>query len=262
MLYGLNRRSLNVIIFVSMVAIVWINLRHSDETSILEPLDLAPLPSQSWQTITTQENVPVRWQTLRSDQLTIAISGEDNYRLHLSVPATNWAVALKDAIPGLPASRPAGIAMQGPLTAGEMTMAAAWLISHLQLHAPGQKTEQSPDQHQELGARQACQTSYPAGAHWWNDRAGAGWATPASPDAAAAGPDNRQWADFRQAATRMLRQDWMSANRIIDIQSELAYHRWPENYLQALYADLGVAQPDSAMLYSACLNSVSGRIEH
>ncbi|TNC92647.1 MAG: hypothetical protein CSH36_03430 [Thalassolituus sp.] len=249
MLNGLSRRSLNVIIIGSMLLIVWINLRNSGEDATLEPLTLAPLPAQQWQLWDSSEGVPLRWQTLRSDTLTIAISGAEGYRLHLSIPAENWASALKDAAPSLPAARAAGIALQGPLSDEEMRSSAAWLIHHLQLKAPLSR------------AGQQCQLSYPAGAYWFNDQTNASWGTPAPVNGAAL-PDNAQWAGFREAATRSLRKDWLSPTRSIDIQSELAYHRWPENYLQALYQDLGSAQPDSAALYAACIHSVTGRIAH
>ena len=66
-------------------------------------------------------------------------------------------------------------------------------------------------------------------------------------------PSRDEWQNFRTHALRDLREKWLSPSAAIDIQAELAYHRWPNTYFYDLYQDLSQAQRTAPMAFANCL---------
>ena len=124
MFHGLSRRTLNALIIGCLLIITVINLSFTtDEDSPLEPVDAPPLADTGWHLWHSNKGVPVYWQATASSSLQISITGEDHYAFRTQVPASEWASHLATQITPIAAPRPAGLALQGPLTGVEMQQA-------------------------------------------------------------------------------------------------------------------------------------------
>lgn len=268
MFHGFSRRMLNVLIIGCLLIITWIQFGFQDnEETPLEPLHAPPLSDLGWHYWRSNENVPVAWQTFGHDQLHLVIQREKHEPLHLSLPLDNWASALSHALPRESNSTKGVVVLQGSADTATMQQAAAFVIRQLQLMPPEIQTNN-------------CQLEYLAGAYWWNHRTGNSLAEPAVVDRHSHAlsdtslsqgtsgankivpsniaqnttlPTRDEWQSFRENAVHELRQKWLSPSAAIDIQAELAYHRWPETYFYDLYQDLATAQRTAPAAFVECL---------
>lgn len=239
MFHGLSRTTLNILIIGCLLFIAGIHLLTRDNaTDELPPLELSPLPADAWMTWYSSFGVAVRWQTRASDDLLVRIQGAEGETREFTLPADDWSRALVAEVTEPEQSIVAGLVLAGPLDHEELRNAAAFIVRQ-----------------QKLVASQAslnlCQVEHPAGAIWWNRQQQRDWTA----EAVASGepPQSREaWAEFRQQAARELRQDLFSNARTIDIYARLTYHQWPEDYLTALYNDLGQAQMTAPQAYADC----------
>ena len=239
MFHGLSRTTLNILIIGCLLFIAGIHLLTRDNTADeLPPLELSPLPSDSWQTWYSSFGVAVRWQTRASDELQVRIQGAEGETREFSLPAQDWSRALVAEVSEPEQSIVASLVLAGPLDSEELRNAAAFIVRQQKLMA----SEASLN---------LCQVEHPAGASWWNRQQQRDWTA----EAVVSGdlPENREaWADFRQQSVRALRQDLFSNERTIDIYARLTYHQWPDDYLTALYKDLGQAQMTAPQAYADC----------
>lgn len=244
MFHGFSRRMLNVLIIGCLLIITWVQLGlKNDEDTPLEPLSVAPLSDTGWQFWQSNEEVPVVWQTLGADKLRIVVKRANAQPLQLSLPVNDWAKALNNELPTAKSSTTGAVVLQGAVDSITMQQAAAFVIRRLQLTPPAKSAESH-----------SCQLEHLAGAYWWNHKAGQSLAMPAqiALDKYPL-PTRDEWQDFRQSAVHELRQKWLSASDAIDIQAELAYHRWPETYFYDLYQDIAEAQRTAPEAYATCL---------
>ena len=247
MFHGLSRRTLNALIIGCLLIITVINLSFTtDEDSPLEPLDAPPLADTGWHLWHSNKGVPVYWQATASSSLQISITGEDHYAFRTQVPASEWASHLATQITPIAAPRPAGLALQGPLTGVEMQQAASFIIQKLSLTTPDTPGKETS----------SCQQAYPAGALWWNRERGAGVAQPAASGSKPA-PTREAWASFRENEIKRLRREWLNPVSAIDIAAELAYHQRPEEYFLQLYQALAVSQRTEPEAFAQCLTEAN-----
>ena len=256
MFHSFSRRMLNALIIGCLLIITWVQLGFNDnEDTPLERLSTAPLSDTGWHYWHSNENVPVVWQTLGADQLRVVVLRANDKPLHVSLPLSDWASVLSNALPQTTISSVQGVvALQGAADKTTMQQAAAYIIRQLQLTPPNYQISE-------------CQLEHLAGAYWWNQQAGQSLAQPAehfviNPTGQRvltqslqnpALPTRDEWQSFRVRSVRELRQTWLSSSAAIDIQAELAYHRWPETYFYDLYQDLTKARRTAPAAFAECL---------
>ncbi|MEQ3695240.1 MAG: hypothetical protein ACPGGD_03485 [Thalassolituus sp.] len=245
MFHGFSRRTLNVIIIGCLLVITGIQFGFKDnEDTPLEPIAAAPLSDTGWHQWQSNEDVPVSWQTFGTKELHIVIQREALPPIKLNLMLSRWATELSQAfneISEAATAIPGAIALQGATDPTTMQQAAAYVIRQLQL---------TPPNHQE----HKCQLDHLAGAYWWNQQDGRSLALPATAEITSTEtPSRDEWQNFRTHALRDLREKWLSPSAAIDIQAELAYHRWPNTYFYDLYQDLSQAQRTAPMTFADCL---------
>jgi len=251
MLQGLSRKTLNIIILVCLVAVVWLNMagKHPDQP-IPEPLKLPPLHNDGWRNWNNQEQVTVLLHaggTIDGGTLVIR-SAEQN--LHITLPASDWSISLYAALKTAPSDQPAAILISGPWSDNEKQAIAALVIREQKLLPLQQITHST-----ELWP--ACVRNHLPGSLWLAQQQGLEWQQlgqlplQLNPDTVL--PSQQEWEVWRLQQSRELRRHWQDEQSQIDIQADLAYHRLPTQAYSDLYLALADAQPGDVAAALSCL---------
>ncbi|WP_419812497.1 hypothetical protein [Bacterioplanoides sp.] len=236
-----SRRTLNIIIIVCFASVSWIHLGQSDpEMEPLEALTLPPLHDNHWQSWLSQEGISVKWQQVSQPQGIARIVFANQTQLDIPLNAQQWSAELKALAANKALHDTLVILLQGPWAKTEMQGIAAFLIQRLQLQ-PHTLPIPSAVTH--------CEQTFAAGSLWFRQH----WSQSGSINQEKPLPNRQQWQDFRLQHTQQLRQQWLSNPGQLDIQTDIAYHRPPSDYYQALYQALGDSQKFAASDYLDCI---------
>lgn len=250
MFNGLSRTTLNIIIFVCLLAITWLHLGSRDpEEQPLDDLLLPELTEAGWEYHGQTGQVPV-W--LRPGGTAagglLAIRSSQGLRT-LSLPAADWLKAVQQQQATLPDNVPAVLLISGPWPLAEQALLAAWLIGEQRLQPlPG------TDIHWP-----SCVREHPAGALWLGQQYGLDWTTLAAlPGTLASSPapdlpTRQAWEQWRLEQSRSMRRHWQDEQGQIDIQAAVAYHRLPADTYRQLYQTLGSSQKTAVAALLDCL---------
>lgn len=252
---GLSRSHLNIVIFICLGAIIWINLTHNrQEEVVLEPLKLPALSDGGWQRWPNQEQVTV---LLRAAGTTaggsITLRSEQGLQ-HLHLPAQQWAPVLEQQLSTLATETPAVILISGPWQPADQQAMAALLIRDLRLQPLPASLTPWP----------LCLQQHMPGALWLGQFYGLNWQTlGALPEAMSSSqppqpPLRADWAIWRLDQSRQLRRAWQDEQSQIDIQADLTYHRLPDSTYQSLYLSLADAQKTDVTEVLDCLTPAQG----
>ncbi|WP_430460571.1 hypothetical protein ACQUQU_15315 [Thalassolituus sp. LLYu03] len=247
---GLSRSNLNVIIFICMGAIIWINLNHNrQEDVVLEPLKIPALNDGGWSRWSNQEQVSVLLRAGGTTEGGVLVVRSASGSQHIRLPASDWAPPLREQLANLPAQTPAVVLISGPWSATDQQAMAALIIRERQLQPLSASVEHWP----------SCIASHLPGALWLGEYVGVTWQSlnelPAMlgkttiPDV----PGREEWAIWRLDQSRQLRRAWQDEQSQIDIQADLTYHRLPDSAYQSLYLSLADAQKTEVTEALDCL---------
>ena len=247
---GLSRSTLNVIIFVCLGAIIWINLsQNRQEDVVLEPLKLPLLNEGGWSRWTNQEQVTVLLRAGGTTEGGTVLVKSAEQSQHLQLPANDWATPLQQALATLPDAVQAVVLISGPWSNTDQQAMAALIIRERSLQPLSGSIEHWP----------SCIAAHLPGALWLGQYYGLDWRTLAALPgtlASAAIPDlpgREDWAIWRLDQSRQLRRAWQDEQSQIDIQADLTYHRLPDSAYQSLYLSLADAQKTEVTEALDCL---------
>ncbi|ASP38119.1 hypothetical protein CHH28_05215 [Bacterioplanes sanyensis] len=242
-----SRPTLTVIMLSSMLLIVIINLRHQHQQDMpLEPMSLAPLAQQVWDTWRTQEGVQI-WHAMQAGQTgQLTLLFDDGSTGQQPLSSDDWAQQLR-ALPPASQARSATMLLHGPWTQQEAQAMAAYIVQHQRLTALTHRSSELL----------ICIAEQLPGALWIAEQQGRDWHQLAElqPLTEPSWPDRNQWQSWRQQQAQRLRQAWLSTAGQIDIRRHLAYHRWSEDVYRQLYQSLADSQRTAPQQAQQCLLS-------